>query len=253
MTATERWTYRGRHLLWITAALLTLGGLVGIALLQIQAEAQRADELAAAAQERGELVDVLAEDVRVLRAQLEGLGEEPAAPAPEDAVEDLPEPEDLPDDVDLVPVPGPSGAPGEPGRDGQDGVDGEPGADGADGEPGEPGEDGQPGQDGLPGEPGEDGAPGEPGADGAQGQQGEPGRDGVDGQDGRDGQDGAPGPPPSGWTWTWYGVTYECLPDAPGSTHYTCQPTSPPPEDPPDESWPLGLAALTPVPVRREP
>jgi hypothetical protein len=219
MTVTERWTYRRRHLLWIVAALLFLGGAVSLALLQVRAEAARADA-------RGEAVALLAEDVRTLRAQLEGLGQEPAAPPPEDAVDEL---ED--DGVELVPVPGPRGEPGEPGRDGadgQDGGDGEPGVDGVDGEPGEPGVDGQ------------DGTPGEPGADGAQGQQGVPGEPGADGEDGERGPVGPPGPScPDGYSLqapAWDPDALLCRRDG-----------APPAEDPPpDDSGILDLAALDP-------
>lgn len=222
MTVTERWAYRRRGVLWLVAVLLFLGGGVGLALLQIRAEAHRAET-------RGEAVALLAEDVRTLRAQLEGLGQEPAAPAPEDAVDEL---ED--DGVELVPVPGPRGEPGEPGSDGVDGRDGE---------------DGEPGQDGVDGEPGEPGDPGEPGADGTdstvpgpQGEQGVPGRDGEDGEDGERGPAGPPGPScPEEYSLqvpSWDPDALVCRRDG-----------APPPEDdpPPDDPGVLDLAALDPA------
>jgi hypothetical protein len=244
VTRTERWASRSRGLLWIVAALLFLGGAVGVAWLRIDAEAHRADA-------RGEAVATLAEDVRTLRAQVERLGGTPAAPPPEDAVEDLPG-----DDVALIP--GPQGPKGEPGDDST--VPGPPGRDGEDGEDSTvPGPPGQPGQDGDNSTvPGPTGPPGEAGDDstvpGPQGPPGSPGADStVPGPPGPQGERGEPGPPPSGWTWTGPdGTTYECKPDAEGSTHYTCTPTSEPepePEPPPDDGGNglLNLGALDPA------
>lgn len=233
MTVTERWAYRRRGVLWLVAALLFLGGGVGLALLQIRAESDRADA-------RGEAVATLAEDVRTLRAQLEGLGETPAAPDPEDAVEELPGDAD-----DLVPVPGPQGPPGEPGEDST--VPGPPGS------PGQDGEDGADGDDSTV--PGPTGEPGEDGADstvpGPQGPPGEPGADstvpGPAGPQGERGERGPEGPPPSSWTWTGPdGTVYECAPSSPGSTHYTCEATSTP-DPPPDGGGLLSFSALDPA------
>jgi hypothetical protein len=58
--------------------------------LRIDAEARRADALAAEANLRGDAVSVLADDVRVLREQVKAAGKTPAAPDPSRAVDDLP-------------------------------------------------------------------------------------------------------------------------------------------------------------------
>ncbi|MEV0639052.1 collagen-like protein [Streptomyces sp. NPDC050619] len=123
---------------------------------------------------RGTAVNTLADDVRILRAQVQAAGETPKVPDPSKAVEDL-------DDRTRVPVPIP--VPGEKGEKG---------------DPGEPAPTitPSPGQSGAPGEPGQDstvpgpsGAPGQPGADSTvPGPSGPPGRDGRDGVDGTDGQ-----------------------------------------------------------------
>lgn len=99
-----------------------------------------------------------------LAEQLRGLGEQPVL-----------EPEDVPDDADVIVVPGPKGDRGAScieeigyprcrGTAGDDGSDGPTGANGSDG------------ADGQPGPPGPAGKDGAPGADG---------KDGVDGKDGR--------------------------------------------------------------------
>lgn len=168
MTRTELVLYRRRHLLWITAALLVIGGGVLMSLLLIQRESHTREQAIAEANLRGEAVTVLAGDVRALREQVKAEGATPVAPDPTKAVENLPDRAEVP-----VPIPGPRGATG------------------ASGEPGDPGASGSPGREGIPGP---SGAPGSVGPTGPQGVQGEPGvagqdgRDGVDGRDGRDGQ-----------------------------------------------------------------
>lgn len=171
MTRAQHALYRRRHLLWIAAALLFLGGAVGLAFLQIDRAQERADQLAAEADLRGTAVTTLATDVRALRSQLQAKGETPAAPDPRDAVEDLPDRAEVP-----VPIPGP---PGEPGRPGQNGTDGLDGADGADGVPGTDG------KDGGAGPAGPIGPQGEQGPAGPQGPQGPAGKNGADGRDGQ--------------------------------------------------------------------
>lgn len=104
----------------------------------------------------------------------------------------------------------PSGPAGSPGPAGQPGVSGRSGARGS------------PGPTGSNGHPGPTGGPGAPGA---TGQQGVPGPTGPSGAPGKDGADGHTGPPPSGWTWTYLGVTYTCTQTASGSTEYNCQPS----------------------------
>lgn len=219
MTRTERLFYRRRHLLWLVAALLFLGGAVGMVWLRIDAEADRAAQLAVEADKRGSAVATLAADVRKLRSQLEAEGETPSAPDPEDAVEDLPERAEVP-----VPMPGPSGPRGERGPSGPPGEDGDNGDDGSDGPRGVPG---SPGPSGQPGAAGEDGSDG---ADGAAGPPGPTGPRGERGPRGEAGQRGPAGPPPSGWTFTYRGTTYECAPASEGSTHYQCEPQEPEPE-----------------------
>jgi outer membrane murein-binding lipoprotein Lpp len=198
MTRTERALARRWKSIAVAAALLFLGGAVLFVYLQIQRESDRADQLAAEADLRGTAVSTLAGDVRQLRSQLQAVGEKPAAPDPETAVEDLPDRAEVP-----VPIPGPPGPKGDPGKPGSPGPSGTPGESGADGTPGEAGATGPAGPPGPQGEPGPAGPQGEPGPAGA---------DGSDGQTCPDGyslqtpdydpyakvcrQDGAPDPEP---------------------------------------------------------
>lgn len=107
----------------------------------------------------------LAADLRTVRGQVEALGQEPAAPPPEERVGE--------------PVQGETGPRGEPGPAGPSG---------------QPGIAGQPGARGLPGPPGEQGPVGPAGAPGAQGATGATGPAGPAGPAGADGMDGATGP-----------------------------------------------------------
>lgn len=111
--------YRRRYLLWITAALLALGGGLAIAFLQIDRAEGRATELASEADRRGDAVSTLAGDVRTLRAQIKAGGETPAVPDPAQAVDDLPARAEVP--VPIPGPPGPAGARGERGRPGSPG------------------------------------------------------------------------------------------------------------------------------------
>jgi hypothetical protein len=125
-------------------------------------------------------------------------------------------------------VRGPKGDPGQPGEPGDTGAPGEPGSPGPSGSPGPPGEAGNDGPPGQPGPSGAPGSPGEPGSDGAAGEpgpQGPQGEPGPAGPQGPAGEQGPAGPPPSGWTFEYRGVTYECTPDGDGSTRYTCRNT----------------------------
>lgn len=221
MTRTERLLYRRRHLLWAVAAVLILGGAIGVVWLQGQRQADEADtragRLAVEADRRGEAVSTLATDVRQLRAQLQAEGERPVAPDPSAAVNDLPERAEVP-----VPIPGPRGIPGERGEPGRTGPSGSPGGrgdDGGDGQDGVPGEAGEPGADGQPGSPGAVGPSGPPGA------QGPPGETGPRGEQGLRGEQGAPGPAcPDGYslqTPSWDPYALVCRADG-----------APPPEDP---------------------
>ncbi|ROQ69162.1 collagen triple helix repeat protein [Streptomyces sp. 840.1] len=198
MTRTERLLYRRRRGLWVTAALLFLGGGLALAFLLIGRAQDRADELATEADRRGTAVTTLATDVRTLRAQVQARGGTPAAPDPGDAVEDLPARAEVP-----VPIPGP---PGPVGETGARGARGQRGATGASATPA-PGPSGAAGREGMGGAPGAVGPAGPAGPAGEQGPAGAPGPAGKDGAAGKDGSDGASGqtcpagyslqPPPS--------------------------------------------------------
>jgi hypothetical protein len=186
MTRTQRVLYRRRYLLWIVAAFLALGGGLAVAFLQIDRAEQRAVELAAEADRRGDAVGTLAGDVRTLRAQIKADGGTPAAPDPSAAVDDLPDRVEVP-----VPISGPSGPRGQKGEAGAPGKDGEAGQDGEDGAPGPA----------VTGAPGRDGTNGVDGADGAQGSQGERGEKGEKGDPGETGPRGPAGPAcPAGYS-----------------------------------------------------
>ncbi|MEU9865475.1 collagen-like protein [Streptomyces sp. NPDC047971] len=160
----------------LAAVLLVLSGAVVLVWLRIGHETAAREQAVAEANLRGDAASTLAGDVRVLRAQVEALGEAPAAPEPEQAVEDLPQRTTVP-----VPIPGPTGATGPAGEQGKPG------------EPGTPGASGQPGEQGQAGAVGPMGPSGPPGAQGVQGERGEqgiPGRDGTDGRDGANGTNG---------------------------------------------------------------
>lgn len=178
MTRTERAFVRRRHLMWIVCALLALTGFSILIWQRIDAEAVRADQLAAEADLRGTAVSTLAGDVRALRQQVQAGGATPVAPDPTKAVDDLPARAEVP-----VPIPGPPGPKGDKGEPGKAAPTITP-APGVSGAPGQPGADST--------VPGPQGPPGEPGADstipGPAGPQGEPGPAGADGQDGQDGQ-----------------------------------------------------------------
>lgn len=168
MTRTERLLYRRRYQLWIVAALLFLGGGLALAFLQIgQAEA-RATELATEADRRGDAVTTLATDVRTLRSQIQAKGGTPAAPDPEQAVDDLPARAQVP-----VPIPGPPGPTGAKGDRGPVGPAATP----------------SPGPSGATGRAGADSTvPGPKGDTGPAGPAGPAGKDGKDGRDGTNGQ-----------------------------------------------------------------
>lgn len=232
MTRTENALYRARHLLWIVAALLFLGGAVGVAYIKIDqeasarivSEASARKDAVTEANRRGQAVSTLAGDVRALREQVKARGGTPVAPDPAKAVPSLSARAEVP-----VPIPGPPGASGAPGRPGPVGPSG------------------------ASGQPGASGAPGV----GATGPAGPPGPAGAAGKDGRDGTDGANGQPPSGWTYTWTdsgGVTHtvSCTRAAnfdASSPQYTCtdsSSTSPSPSAPSNpQTALLACAALT--------
>jgi hypothetical protein len=166
----------------VAAVLLVLSGAVILVWLRIDAEANRADALAAEANLRGDAVSTLAGDVRVLRAQIKADGKTPAAPDPARAVDDLPARAEVP-----VPIPGPAGPRGPQGEPGKPAPTITP----------------SPGQSGAQGEPGATvtGPPGATGPVGPAGPAGPPGNDGTDGTDGKNGTDGRDGQTcPDGYT-----------------------------------------------------
>ncbi|MEU0041272.1 collagen-like protein [Streptomyces sp. NPDC006333] len=188
------------------AFLLALTGAVLLVYVRVQAEATRADHLAAEADLRGTAVSTLAGDVRALRQQVTAKGGTPVAPDPTKAVQDLPDRAAVP-----VPIPGPPGPKGDKGDPGKAAPTITP----------------SPGATGAPGAAGSTGVTGPQGPQGIQGEPGDPGVAGPQGEQGPQGARGATGPAPSGWTYTdGAGTTYECTPDSDGSTHYTCRPTS---------------------------
>jgi hypothetical protein len=190
VTRTELVLYRGRHLLWVVAALLFLGGAAAVGWLMVDRD-HLAGQLAEEADLRGRAVSTLAGDVRALRAQVVSEGHTPVAPDPSRAVEDLPDRAEVP-----VPIPGPPGPEGEPGKTGPSGS---PGAAGADGLDGEPGAAGTPGAVGPTGPAGPVGPQGEPGVTGPQGAMGPQGEQGPKGDTGERGPAGASCP--DGFSW----------------------------------------------------
>lgn len=199
--------------LMLAAVLLVLSGAIVLVWLRIDAEARRADELAAEAGRRGDAVTTLAEDVRILRKQVKAEGGTPAAPDPSRAVDDLP---DRVGDPVLVRGPrGPQGPSGKPAPT----ITPSPGRQGA------------PGADST--------VPGPPGADSTvPGPSGPPGPAGQDGKDGTDGKD-ATTQCPDGYTW-------QAPADDPDAL--ICRRAgAPPPEQPdPADSTPPTAAGLDP-------
>jgi hypothetical protein len=197
---------RRRHLLWVVAALLALAGAVILGWQRMDDEAVARAQLAAEADLRGEAVSTLATDVRELRSQLQAKGVTPAAPDPEQAVEDLPDRAEVP-----VPIPGPPGPKGDKGDPGKPAptitpADGQSGADGADGADSTvPGPMGPPGPQGPPGP--DSTVPGPEGPRGERGEQGPPGQSCPEGYSWQTPdydpyakvcrEDGAPDPEPS--------------------------------------------------------
>ncbi|WP_329220693.1 collagen-like protein [Streptomyces microflavus] len=234
MTRTQRILYRRRYLLWITAALLALGGGLAVAFLQIERAEGRATELALEADRRGDAVSTLAGDVRTLRAQITARGGTPQAPDPAQQIDDLPARAEVP-----VPIPGP---PGPAGTRGERGPSGEAGRDGAPATP-VPGPSGAAGTPGAPGRPGADSVV--PGPPGPAGPAGPPGV-GQDGKDGSDGRDGAPGR--DGQTCP---AGYSLQPPPSDPDALVCRRTSAPPPSP-DPTGTPGPLALALDPSRRQ-
>lgn len=229
MTRTEQALARRWRPIALVFWLVALSGAIVIMWGRLDAEAARADRTAAdavaEADRRGAAVNILAQDVRVLREQVEDGGETPAVPDPSEAVEDLEDRARVP-----VPIPGPRGPQGEPGETGPTGAPGRSGKDGTDGQDGvgETGPSGPAGAPGKQGDPGAAGPQGEPGPAGPQGEQGPRGEAGRDGQTCPDGYS-LQAPP-------WDEAALVCREDG-----------APPPN--PDPSSPLAVAL---IPGRRE-
>lgn len=119
-----------------------------------------------------------------------------------------------------APIKGPKGDPGTNGVDGRNGIDGK---DGKDGEPGIAGKDGEPGAAGKDGV-GLPGIDGQPGLNGINGVDGKDGADGTNGTNGSDGQNGQDGQSVTYFSWTDPRTSqkYDCVPDPPGSSSFTC-------------------------------
>lgn len=169
------------------------------------------------------VISKLASGLDTTRQQLKQHGVKPSAPAASSIVRG----------VQGVPgVAGPAGATGAAGAVGSPGPSGAPGRNGSSGAAGPTGPAGASGQPGVAGSPGPTGAAGASGAQGPKGDTGAQGDTGPQGPKGDTGDPGPAGPPPSGWSFTYppgaLGVTYNCTPDSPGSTHYTCAPASGP-------------------------
>lgn len=199
MTRAERALASSWRWIAVLCWLLALSGGAVIIWGRIEGETNRADQLAAEADKRGNAVGTLASDVRVLRAQVKAAGKTPAAPDPSKAVQGLEDRTKVP-----VPIPGPPGPQGPPGKDAPT-ITPSPGPTGPSGAPGAT-------VTGPPGPPGPSGPSGAPGQDAT----------GAPGKDGRDGKDGQP---PASWTFDYRGVTYTCHPVDnfdPDNPKYTC-------------------------------
>ena len=223
MTRAEGALYRARHLLWIVAALLFLGGAVGVAFIRIDRESSRADMLAQEANLRGDAVSTLAGDVRALRQQVKAHGGTPVVPDPSRAVPSLSARAEVP-----VPIPGPAGPPGPSGKP-------------------------APTLTPSPGPSGPSGPSGAPGADSTvAGPAGPAGPKGDQGDKGDRGDPGSAGSPPAGWTFTYNGTEYTCGPvDGfdPQSPRYTCTAVQPSPS--PSDSGLVPLSFAWAVTYRR--
>lgn len=120
--------------------------------------------------DREQIRELLAQEAtarKALEEQLKQLGQQPVI-----------EPDDVPEDAEVVVIPGEQGPKGDRGESCIEEI-GYPRCRGAEGESGSDGADGAAGLDGA------DGADGAPGPKGDKGDPGADGKDGVDGKDGR--------------------------------------------------------------------
>jgi len=223
---------RGSISYWLVVAALAIG--FAILLLIMYDLTGRISNSEQTSESRQTAIDLLADDVRTLRQQVEDTGHEPAVPDPGDRVEDIPDVEVREGPAgDRGPagppgVAGPTGPPGPTGGTGSQGDQGLPGATGSEGQPGTPGEpgtDGEPGATGPQGGTGPQGPAGEPGPEGAPGPSGPQGEPGEPGEPGPDGEPGTDGEPPQSWTFSYLTFSYVCErtdPFDPANPTYTC-------------------------------
>lgn len=200
-------------LAWLLAAAIVVALMVWVIVRVAHQDREIADSrsrAAAAEQDRA----VLAADVDKLRGQIEGLGEEPAAPPPEERVDGVGPQGEAGPRGDQGPA-GPSGAPGLPGQPGARGLPGETGAQGATGPAGAPGAQGASGPAGPEGVAGMDGTTGPQGAPGTQGPAG------PEGPAGPQGPQGEQGPPVGSFTFSVGPLNFRCD-DQDGDGQYTC-------------------------------
>lgn len=196
---------RASELAWVIVVTV-VAILLGMSIAQF---VRFTDDLDLAEAER----DVLAEDVIILRSQLEGLNVEPVV-GPPTTGERGP--------IGPIGPAGPRGERGERGRQGSTGARGETGEQGEQGDRGEQGEQGPIGPMGPAGPVGMTGAQGPAGPTGPAGPQGEPGPQGPAGPDGE---------PAESFQFTFLGIPYHCE-DPDGDGTYECSPGQPnEPED----------------------
>ena len=213
----------GARAVVVALAVLALAG-IALAINTLETSNRRMQEHQTA---QDTVISKLASGLDTTRQQLKAHGVKPSAPAASSIVRGV-------QGVPGVPGPaGPSGSPGVVGSPGPSGAAGQPGKNGSNGSNGSPGAAGSPGPSGAPGASGQPGAAGQTGATGPAGPQGPKGDTGEQGPKGDTGEQGPTGPAPSGWTFTYTdalgkSTTYNCAPDADGSTHYTCTPASSP-------------------------
>lgn len=201
---------------------------------------------------RGEVVDVLAENLDATRKQLKDNGITPSAPPAKQVVEDV------------EGTPGEKGDQGDPGLIGPSGLTGPSGPPGPRGPKGDRGDLGETGEDGTPGVAGDIGPSGAPGVNGNDGLNGTNGNDGPQGPAGPEGPEGPRGEkgekgdagslPPS-MTIVRDGSVETCTLQADGTT-YACTaiPASGPDTgETPETNTPESRAVMTPASSHQEP
>ena len=216
MRRTERALAHIWRRILVPCILAVLAGAIVMVWARIDQADDHADALKTEATRRGDAVTLLAHSVRELRQQVQSSGKTPIAPDPGDTVPHLKDRKALSLPGPVGPM-GPSGLPGKAGKQGKAGDSGKAGADGSDGSDGSDGPDGADGKDGDKGDTGDRGPAGKDGSDGKEGSTGPKGDTGAKGDQGPKGEKGDP---PSGWTFSYLGITYTCTPA--GGGQYTC-------------------------------